>query len=74
MRRTGLLLRVCVLALLAALPAAARQIVIKNFDEQVVVNRDSSVDVTERIQAQFIGTGWHGIYRTIPSNTAARWN
>jgi Predicted membrane protein (DUF2207) len=66
MNARSLLPRVCALALLAALPAAARQIVIKNFDEQVVVNRNSTVDVTEKIEAQFIGTGWHGIYRTIP--------
>src|SRR5215470_10645703 len=56
---------VCALALLAVLPAAARQIVIRNFDEQVVINRNSTIDVTEKIEAQFIGR-WHGIYRTIP--------
>jgi uncharacterized membrane protein YgcG len=61
-----LLLRVCVVFLCVAAPAAARQIVIKNFDAEVVVHRDASIDVTERIEAQFIGTGWHGIYRTIP--------
>jgi uncharacterized membrane protein len=66
MRVPRLLLRVCVLVVCVAGPAAARQIVIKNFDEQVVVHRDSSIDVTERIEAQFIGTDWHGIYRTIP--------
>jgi uncharacterized membrane protein len=59
-------LRVCALALLLALPAAARQIVIKNFDEQVVVHRDSTIEVSERIEAQFVGANWHGIYRTIP--------
>ena len=56
---------VCALALLAVLPAAARQIVIRNFDEQVVINRNSTIDVTEKIEAQFVGR-WHGIYRTIP--------
>jgi uncharacterized membrane protein len=66
MRRTRLLLCFCALALLAAAPVTARQIVIKNFDEQVIVNRDAAVEVTERIEAQFIGTNWHGIYRTIP--------
>jgi hypothetical protein len=60
------LLALCVLALLAVLPAAAKQIIIQRFDEQVTVHRDSTIDVAETIQAQFIGTGWHGIYRTIP--------
>ncbi|HTS13062.1 MAG TPA: DUF2207 domain-containing protein [Candidatus Limnocylindrales bacterium] len=66
MNRPRVLLRACALALLIALPAAARQIIIQNFDEQVVVHRDSTIDVTERIRAQFVGEGWHGIYRTIP--------
>jgi len=56
----------CLITLAAALPAAAREIVIQRFDEQVVVHRDSTIDVTENIQVQFIGTNWHGIYRTIP--------
>jgi uncharacterized membrane protein len=56
----------CLLVLLIAWPAAARQIVIKSFDAQVVVHRDSTIDVTEKIEAQFIGMGWHGLYRTIP--------
>ena len=66
MRASRFLLRVCIAVLCIAIPAAARQIVVKNFDEEVVVHPDSSIDVTERIEAQFIGTGWHGIYRTIP--------
>jgi Predicted membrane protein (DUF2207) C-terminal domain/Predicted membrane protein (DUF2207) N-terminal domain len=66
MRLPPLLLRVWAVVLFVALPAAARQIVIKNFDEEVVVHRDSSIDVTERIEVQFVGTDWHGLYRTIP--------
>ncbi|HUJ32384.1 MAG TPA: DUF2207 domain-containing protein [Candidatus Acidoferrum sp.] len=66
MKTSRLFLRACALTLLLALPALARQIVIQSFDEQVVVHRDSTIDVTERIAAQFIGTGWHGLYRTIP--------
>src|SRR5215469_892034 len=68
--RRSLLL--CVVAIVvascAALPVAARsrEIIIQNFDEQVVVHRDSTVDVTENIQVQFVGTNWHGIYRPIP--------
>lgn len=66
MRPPRLLLRIVLAVILFALPAAARQIVIKNFDEQVVVHPDSSIDVTENIETQFIGGPWHGIYRTIP--------
>ena len=77
--RRGLLL--CVVALgfvipatmLAGRPAAAlplsgqvRQLVIRNFDEQVKVQAEGAIEVTEIIEAQFIGTNWHGIYRTIP--------
>jgi hypothetical protein len=65
-----LLLRPCAIVsaivLCVAAPAAARQIIFKSFDEQVTVHRDSSIDVVENMEAQFIGTGWHGIYRTIP--------
>lgn len=54
------------LAVLAwTIPAAARQLVIRNFNAQVTVNRDGTTDVTENIAVQFIGS-WHGIYRTIP--------
>jgi len=45
---------------------AAREIVIRHFDEQVVINTDGTIEVTENIEAQFIGSNWHGIYRTIP--------
>jgi uncharacterized membrane protein len=55
-----------VAVLLIALPALARQIVLKNFDEAIEVNTDGTFDVTETIEAQFIGS-WHGIYRTIPT-------
>ncbi len=54
------------LVLLVALPALARQIVIRNFDEEIQVNTDGTIDVTETIEAQFIGS-WHGLYRTIPT-------
>ena len=62
--RRGALLALSIL--LVALPALARQIVIQNFDEEIQVNADGTIDVTETIEAQFIGQ-WHGIYRTIPT-------
>ena len=53
------------LALFAAMPAAARDLVFQHCDEQIYVRADGTIDVTETIEAQFIGS-WHGIYRTIP--------
>ena len=58
---------VCLLALAAAIPAAAqRELVIRNFDDHITISSNGSVDVIEIIEAQFIGTNWHGIYRKIP--------
>ncbi len=60
--RHGLLM----LALLgSALPAAARQLVIQNFDAQITVQPDATIEVTEIIRARFTGS-WNGIYRSIP--------
>jgi uncharacterized membrane protein YgcG len=56
----------CLLALVGPLSLAAREIVIQHFDEQVVISADGTIEVTETIEAQFIGSNWHGIYRTIP--------
>lgn len=56
----------CLLALAASIPAASRELVIRHFDEQVQVQPDGTIEVTEIIEAQFIGTNWHGIYRIIP--------
>jgi len=57
----------CLLASLslAALPAAARQLTIQNFHAEVTVHPDSTIEVTETIEAHFSGE-WHGLYRTIP--------
>jgi hypothetical protein len=65
MQTTHRVLLVCLLALLTALPVAARQLVIKHFDERVEVGPDATIEVTETIEAQFTGS-WNGIYRTIP--------
>jgi hypothetical protein len=53
------------LVFLAAAPAWARQLVIQDFNEQVTVEPDGTLDVTELIEARFTGH-WNGIYRTIP--------
>ena len=48
-----------------AAPAAARQLKIQKFSAEIFVQQDSALNVTETIEANFIGS-WHGLYRTIP--------
>ena len=54
-----------VLVVFLAAPAFARQLRIQKFSAEIFVQPDSSLDVTETIEANFIGE-WHGLYRTIP--------
>jgi uncharacterized membrane protein YgcG len=54
------------LCLVAATAANARELRIENFDAEIVITPDGSVDVTENIQVHFIGGPWHGLYREIP--------
>src|SRR5215475_4094543 len=65
---SGILLR-CFLffAVLALLPVilSARELRIENFESQVTVLPDGSVNVTESITFRFIGS-WKGVYREIP--------
>jgi uncharacterized membrane protein YgcG len=49
----------------SASPALARELRIQGFHSEIVVLPDSTLDVTETIDVQFIGS-WNGIYRTIP--------
>jgi uncharacterized membrane protein len=46
--------------------AQAKELRIENFDAHIVVASNGTIDVTETIQAHFIGSGWHGLYRSIP--------
>ncbi len=48
-----------------AASASARTLKIEKFSAEIIVEPDSSLDVTETIEANFIGE-WHGLYRTIP--------
>ena len=50
---------------LTAPAVAARQLKIQKFSAEIFVQSDSALDVTETIEANFIGS-WHGLYRTIP--------
>jgi Predicted membrane protein (DUF2207) C-terminal domain/Predicted membrane protein (DUF2207) N-terminal domain len=61
--RGAALLAVLVAALAAS--ATARQLKIQKFSAEIFVQPDAVVDVTETIEANFIGE-WHGLYRTIP--------
>jgi len=47
------------------LPAHARELRIQGFHSEIVILPDSTLDVTETIDVQFIGS-WNGVYRTIP--------
>jgi hypothetical protein len=47
------------------LPVHARELRIQGFDSEIVVLPDSTVDITETIKVQFIGS-WNGVFRTIP--------
>ena len=44
----------------------AKELRIESFNSHVVVTRDGTIDVTEKIEAHFIGGPWHGLYRSIP--------
>jgi hypothetical protein len=60
------LLHLALLFLLAfAAPASARELKIQRFSSEIFVQPDSSLDVTETIDVNFIGA-WHGMYRSIP--------
>ena len=48
-----------------AAPAAARELKIQKFSAEIFVQPDSALNVTETIEANFIGS-WHGLYRSIP--------
>ena len=62
LRRAALL--TVLLAALAA-SASARQLKIQKFSAEIFVQPDAALDVTETIEANFIGA-WNGLYRTIP--------
>jgi uncharacterized membrane protein YgcG len=57
----------CLLALLPAAAAAQRQLTIERFAAELVVLRNGSTIVTERITARFDGQ-WNGLFRSIPIN------
>lgn len=70
MRR--LLLAVLTAALAASLPAQQKRLDIRAFHAEIAVNRDATLDVTERITVHFTGS-WNGILRWIPTRGTTRW-
>lgn len=62
--RSALLLPL-LFAALAPAPAVARSLEIRGFDVELIVRRDGSLLVNERITVHFEGE-WNGLYRTIP--------
>lgn len=54
------------LILLVVLQAGVSAEVIRSFDEDITLNKDCSLDVTENIKMDFDGTYKHGILRWIP--------
>jgi len=45
---------------------STRELRIENFQSETIVMPEGTIDVTETIQAHFLGGPWHGLYRTIP--------
>lgn len=64
MRRAVVLLLALAGALSAPRQLHARDIIIRDYRAEVVVNRDGTVDVTETLRVRFEGS-WNGIYRDI---------
>ncbi len=60
------LLALAVISFTCAAAASAKELRIDSFDSHVVVSRDGTINVTEKIEAHFIGGPWHGLYRSIP--------
>jgi uncharacterized membrane protein len=50
----------------AASALSTRELRIESFQSGIIVMPNGTIDVTESIQAHFIGGPWHGLYRTIP--------
>jgi uncharacterized membrane protein len=50
----------------AALAFSTRELRIEKFQSETIVMPDGTINVTETIQAHFLGGPWHGLYRTIP--------
>jgi len=59
------LITLVLVAIALATPVSARQLKIQKFSAEIFIQPDSTINVTETIEANFIGS-WHGLYRSIP--------
>ena len=65
-RRSQLrLYEVLACVLFSVSPLLAKSWRVTDFQDNIIVDRDGSAEVTERITLAFVGE-WHGIQRTIP--------
>jgi len=64
-QRSAVLAVLALLAIAFAAPVSARQLKIEKFSAEIFIQPDTSLDVNESIDVNFIGA-WHGLYRTIP--------
>src|ERR1700675_2098475 len=65
-RRFALIVLIGLIALCGVATASGKELRIENFDAHIAVASNGTIDVTETIQAHFLGVGWHGLYRSIP--------
>lgn len=65
-RHLALVVLIGIIALSAVVTARAKELRIEKFDAHIDVASNGTIDVTETIQAHFIGGPWHGLYRSIP--------
>jgi uncharacterized membrane protein len=65
-RHVALITLIGIVVLLCVASVQAKELRIENFDAHIVVARNGTIDVTETIRAHFMGTNWHGLYRSIP--------
>jgi uncharacterized membrane protein len=65
-RHFALIALIGLISLSGVTTVGAKELRIENFDAHIVVASNGTIDVTETIRAHFIGTNWHGLYRSIP--------
>jgi len=65
-RYFALIALIGIIALSRVATASGKELRIENFDAHIVVASNGTIDVTETIRAHFIGSNWHGLYRSIP--------
>jgi uncharacterized membrane protein len=65
-RHIVLIALIGLISLGAVASAQGKELRIENFDAHIVVANNGTIDVRETIRAHFIGTNWHGLYRSIP--------